>query len=162
MVQPDCRAGCERGRPLCAARVRQVSRGTHGLQSLLTDGATAEFRGPRNRNRFVANPDDYEMDLDRSRGFSGLRSGRIIVLGDGTEVVPDQSEEELFEQAEEVQDEPSTAGQAQSESSDTTRNDREDTPGPQAKSESGSANISESPASTTANNSTSGAEKKSS
>lgn len=122
---------------------------------------TAEFRGPRNRNRFVANPDDYEMDLDRSRGLSGLRSGRIIVLGDGTEVIPDQSEE-LFEQAEEDQEEPSTTGQAQSESPDTTRNDREDTPGPQAKSESGSANISESPASTTANNNTSGAEKKSS
>ncbi|EYE92512.1 PP2C family serine/threonine-protein phosphatase [Aspergillus ruber CBS 135680] len=121
----------------------------------------AEFRGPRNRNRFVANPDDYEMDLDRSRGLSGLRSGRIIVLGDGTEVIPDQSEE-LFEQAEEDQEEPSTTGQAQSESPDTTRNDREDTPGPQAKSESGSANISESPASTTANNNTSGAEKKSS
>ncbi|ODM21742.1 Protein phosphatase 2C [Aspergillus cristatus] len=121
----------------------------------------AEFRGPRNRNRFVASPDDYDMDLERSRGFSGLRSGRIIVLGDGTEVIPDQSEE-LFEQAEEDQDEPSTTGQAQSESSDTTRNDREDTPGPQAKNESGSANISESPASTTANNSTSGAEKKSS
>lgn len=100
------------------------------------------------------------MDLERSRGFSGLRSGRIIVLGDGTEVIPDQSEE-LFEQAEEDQDEPSTTGQAQSESPDTTRNDREDTPGPQAKNESGSANISESPASTTANN-TSGAEKKSS
>lgn len=98
------------------------------------------------------------MDLDRSRGY-GVRSGRIILLGDGTEVIPDQSEEELFEQSEE-EHEPSTSSQESHESSDTTRNDREGTPGPQTKNDNGagktedsSANISESPASTTTNNS---------
>lgn len=40
------------------------------------------------------------MDLDRSREF-GVRSGRIILLGDGTEVIPDQSEDEPFDQSEE-------------------------------------------------------------
>lgn len=90
------------------------------------------------------------MDLDRSREF-GVRSGRIILLGDGTEVIPDQSEDEPFDQSEEEKEEPSTTTQEQVGSSNTTRNDREGTPGPQTKNENGtpsSANISESPAST--------------
>lgn len=87
--------------------------------------------------------------MERSRGFS-VRSGRIILLGDGTEVITDQNDEELFDQTEEDEDEDLT-NQVQHESS--TRNDRQATPGPQEKQEnvSGtSAQISESPASTDA------------
>lgn len=108
------------------------------------------------------------MDLDRSREF-GVRSGRIILLGDGTEVIPDQNEDEPFDRIEEEHDEPSTTNEEQEQtgSTDTTRNDREGTPGPQTKSENGtpsSANISESPASTATtdrNNSGEGAGQKS-
>lgn len=85
--------------------------------------------------------------MERSRGFS-VRSGRIILLGDGTEVIPDQNEEELFDQTEEDQD---LANQVQHESG--ARNERQATPGPQGKQESSSgtsAQISESPASTDA------------
>lgn len=66
------------------------------------------------------------------------------MLGDGTEVIPDQHEEELFDQTED-QD---LANQVHSTHS--TRSEREDTPGPQGKQEAGgaSAQISEFPAST--------------
>ncbi|KAI9928551.1 Protein phosphatase 2C 2 [Aspergillus wentii] len=109
-----------------------------------------EFRGPGIHNQFEENPDDYELEIDRSRGFS-VRSGRIILLGDGTEVMPEQNEEELFDQTEEDRD---LVSQVQRESPDTTRNEREGTPGPQSKNDGNKAdesttNISESPASTT-------------
>lgn len=84
--------------------------------------------------------------MDQSRGFS-VRSGRIILLGDGTEVIPDQPEEELFEE-----------NHIRREQPDSTRNEREGTPGPQVKNdgpgdESSGANISESPSSTAADSS---------
>ncbi|RMJ28032.1 phosphatase 2C [Aspergillus sp. HF37] len=107
----------------------------------------SEFRGTPHSNRFEGNQDDYEVDMDQSRGF-GVRSGRIILLGDGTEVIPDQNEEELFEEDKDL------ANQAQRELPDATRNEREGTPGPQAKNdasradESTPASISESPLST--------------
>lgn len=58
------------------------------------------------------------------------------MLGDGTEVIPDQHDEELFDQAEDHD----LANQVQPASA------REDTPGPQGKQE--TSQISESPAST--------------
>ena len=103
----------------------------------------AEFRGPGIRNQFEDNPEEYDMDADRTRGYSA-RAGRIILLGDGTEVIPDQNEEELFDQTEEDQD---LTNQVQHE---TGTRDREATPGPQGKQETGTAQISESPASTDA------------
>lgn len=86
--------------------------------------------------------------MERSRAFS-VRSGRIILLGDGTEVIPDQNEEELFDQTED-QDLANQVGRNTNAGTDSTRNEREGTPGPQGK-ETGStasAQISESPAST--------------
>ncbi|THC89778.1 hypothetical protein EYZ11_010772 [Aspergillus tanneri] len=108
--------------------------------------ANAEFRGPGIRNQFEENPDDYEVDNDRARGFS-VRSGRIILLGDGTELIPEQNDEELFDQTEEDRDLPR---QAQHESPDSARKEREGTPGPQSradapKSDEASASISETP-----------------
>ncbi|KAJ5610763.1 protein phosphatase 2C [Penicillium lagena] len=91
------------------------------------------------------NPEEYDLEMERPRGYS-VRSGRIILLGDGTEVVPDQNEEELFDQTEEDQD---LANQVHHETPDATRNEREETPGPQGKQDGASAaQISESPAST--------------
>nr|XP_023907969.1 protein phosphatase 2C homolog 2-like [Quercus suber] len=49
----------------------------------------AEFRGPGVHNHFSADdsPDDYDMDMDqRTRTLGGGRGGRIILLGDGTEL----------------------------------------------------------------------------
>ncbi|EGP82873.1 unnamed protein product [Zymoseptoria tritici ST99CH_1A5] len=46
----------------------------------------AEFRGPGMHHRFDDSPDDYEMDMDQRTRMLG-RGGRIILLGDGTEIV---------------------------------------------------------------------------
>ncbi|KAJ5660816.1 Protein phosphatase 2C [Penicillium longicatenatum] len=102
---------------------------------------TAEFRGPGIRNQFEDQPDDYDLEMERSRAFS-VRSagGRIILLGDGTEVIPDQNEEELFDQTEDHD----LVNQVHP--TDSVRNDREATPGPQGKHD--ASQISESPAST--------------
>ncbi|PKY00904.1 protein phosphatase 2C [Aspergillus campestris IBT 28561] len=93
------------------------------------NGDAAEFRGPGIRNQFEENPDDYDMENDRARGFS-VRSGRIILLGDGTELVPEQNDEELFDQTDEDRD---MSNQVDRQSPDSTRNEREGTPGPQSK-----------------------------
>ncbi|KAJ5740906.1 Protein phosphatase 2C [Penicillium malachiteum] len=100
---------------------------------------TAEFRGPGIRNQFEDQLDDYDLEMDRSRAFNE-RAGRIILLGDGTEVIPDHNEEELFDQTED-QDLVN-----QVHPTDSIRNDREATPGPQSKND--ASQISESPAST--------------
>ncbi|QMW25404.1 hypothetical protein G4B84_000649, partial [Aspergillus flavus NRRL3357] len=142
------------------AVVEFVRRGIAAKQELYR---ISEFRGPGIRNQFEENPDDYDMENDRARGFS-VRSGRIILLGDGTELVPDQNDEELFDQTEEDRDLPS---QVQRELPDSARNEREGTPGPQSKTdatskseEGSSASTSESTV-TPAGSSTSGAPEKS-
>ena len=92
-------------------------------------GGTAEFRGPGIRNQFEENPDEYELDHDRTRPFS-VRPGRIILLGDGSTLIPEkQNDEELFDHTEEDQD---LSNQVQRQDSDTERNEREGTPGPQS------------------------------
>ena len=65
----------------------------------------AEFRGPGVRHQFDNDsPDDYELDLDkRSRSFGGRR-GRIILLGDGTEVLTDSDDAEMFDHSDEDKD----------------------------------------------------------
>ena len=56
--------------------------------------AVAEFRGPGNHHRFEDSLDDYDMDIDqRTQRMIGGRSsaGRIILLGDGSEVLTNSS-----------------------------------------------------------------------
>jgi protein phosphatase 2C family protein 2/3 len=91
-------------------------------------GGAAEFRGPGIHNHFEGNPDEYEIDHDRSRPFN-VRSGRIILLGDGSTLIPGkQNDEELFDQT----GEENHPDQVQRQNTDTERNDREGTPGPQS------------------------------
>ncbi|RWQ99687.1 serine/threonine protein phosphatase [Paecilomyces variotii] len=122
----------------------------------------AEFRGPGVRHQFDESPDDYELEQDnRARGFS-VRSGRIILLGDGTEVMTDQNEEDLFDHADEDKD---LENQVKRGTEDSTRNDREGTPGPQvdrdASPQTGDApKISESPSSATETEKSAAAETK--
>ena len=95
----------------------------------------AEFRGPGVRHQFDHDsPDEYELDLDnRSRGFGG-KNGRIILLGDGTEVLTDSDDTEMFDHSEEDKD---TEYQVQKGTTATTdedsmRSEREGTPAPQS------------------------------
>lgn len=111
------------------------------MKSLATQQAansrvTAEFRGPGvrpgARHQFDDSPDDYDLDTDNTRRGFGVKSGRIILLGDGTEVHADQDDEELFDATE---DDKGVQNQVRASTADaghdTGRSLREDTPGPE-------------------------------
>lgn len=92
----------------------------------------AEVRGPGMRQNFEDSGDDYDLDLDqRNRGVGG-RSGRIILLGDGTEVLTDSDETEMFDHEEEDKDLASQVSKGQMKVVDESRADREETPGPES------------------------------
>jgi protein phosphatase 2C family protein 2/3 len=100
-------------------------------------GGAAEFRGPGIRNQFEENPEDYELDNDRARPFS-VRSNRIILLGDGSALIPGkQNDEELFDQTDEDQD---LSNQVQRQDSDAERKEREGTPGPTSQTDASASN----------------------
>lgn len=94
----------------------------------------AEFRGPGVRHQFDHDsPDEYELDLDhRSRGFGG-KNGRIILLGDGTEVPTDSDDTEMFDHSEEDKDTENQVSKGTQASNDeeSMRSEREGTPAPQ-------------------------------
>ena len=90
----------------------------------------AEFRGPGVRHQFDESSDDYELDLEhRTRSFGG-RSGRIILLGDGTEVLTDSDEADMFDHSEEDRDLESQVRKGPTSREDMSRGQREGTPGP--------------------------------
>ena len=114
--------------------------------------STAEFKGPGvhhggNNHASDDSGDDYDMDLDQRTRMIGGRAGRIILLGDGTEVLTDSSgieqdedDTDMFDQSsdDEEKDLESQVRKGQSEANDadgskgssTRRNEREETPGP--------------------------------
>lgn len=68
----------------------------------------AEFRGPGVHHNFDDNGSGYANDDDsdskgKSFGIGGYK-GRIIFLGDGTEVLTDSDDTEMFDNAEEDKD----------------------------------------------------------
>ena len=82
--------------------------------------------------QFDESGDDYDLDLDqRTRGIGG-RSGRIIILGDGTEVLTDSDETEMFDHDEEDKDVDSVS--SSNDPSGAPRSEREGTPAPPSKS----------------------------
>jgi protein phosphatase 2C family protein 2/3 len=90
----------------------------------------AESRGPGNRQQYDDSGEDYDFDQDpRSRGGIAGRTGRIILLGDGTEVLTDSDEQEMFDQEEEDKDMASQVGRGVP--SGIARSGREGTPGPE-------------------------------
>jgi protein phosphatase 2C family protein 2/3 len=113
----------------------------------------AEFRGPGVRHQFDHDsPDEYELDLDRqSRGFGG-RSGRIILLGDGTEVLTDSDDADMFDHTEEDHDSENQIHKGVLDE-DSHRGEREGTPAPQSSTESNKLEMTQSPSSTTTNES---------
>lgn len=119
---------------------------------------TAEFRGPGIHHRFDDSPDDYDMDMDqRTRMLGGGRGGRIILLGDGTEVVTDHAEDdgdvdmedrgEAEEEEEKDLQEQVKKGQAQAKSTTNgpveERNTREETPAPSSQSQEATSKVTE-------------------
>lgn len=104
------------------------------MDRIFTKQVTAEFRGPGVRHQYDQDsPDDYEADLDqRARGGFG-RSGRIILLGDGTEVLTDSDDTDMFDQSDEDKDAKNQIQKGTPDTSDveSARSEREGTPGPQ-------------------------------
>jgi len=65
----------------------------------------AEFRGPGVHHNFDDSDSGYDVDIDsRSRSADGNQRGRIILLGDGTEVLTDSDDTEMFDHGEEDKD----------------------------------------------------------
>jgi len=89
----------------------------------------AEFRGPGVQHRTDDSNDDIDMDLDsRFRPNSGS-GGRIILLGDGTEISTEGQDSELFENEDEDKDLDLQVNKYTKEASNP-RSEREGTPGP--------------------------------
>lgn len=83
--------------------------GSCAVKGLETDGGTdtAEFRGPGVHHNFDDSDSGYDVDTagQKSRGFGiGGYKGRIIFLGDGTEVLTDSDDAEMFDNADEDKD----------------------------------------------------------
>ncbi|KAL1629660.1 Protein phosphatase 2C 2 [Neofusicoccum ribis] len=97
--------------------------------------STAEFRGPGIHHRYDDSPDDYDMDMGRGARIGQGLGGRIILLGDGTELSSDSAESEMFDHDEEDKD----------LESQVNKNQREETPAPTAASEAGTPSKSQAP-----------------
>lgn len=72
----------------------------------LTCGASAEFRGPGVHHNYDDSDGGYDVDMEnksRNYGVGGYK-GRIIFLGDGTEVLTDSDDADMFDNSEEDKD----------------------------------------------------------
>ncbi|PNY26193.1 Protein phosphatase 2C [Tolypocladium capitatum] len=86
----------------------------------------AEFRGPGVHHNYEDSDSGYEMDAgNKGKGFGvGGYRGRIIFLGDGTEVLTDSDDAEMFDNADEDKDLESQV----SKTSPSTEKDDESSP----------------------------------
>ena len=65
----------------------------------------AEFRGPGVHHNFDDSDSGYDVDMEQKlKSFGGNQRGRIILLGDGTEVLTDSDDTEMFDHGEEDKD----------------------------------------------------------
>lgn len=98
----------------CAPPEYGKSFGTPGPGiSRLADHARqpAEFRGPGVHHTNEESADEFDADLDRR--FGAHPSGRIILLGDGTEVLTDSRDAEILDHDDEDKDLESQVGRGQ-------------------------------------------------
>ncbi|KAK6217433.1 protein phosphatase 2C [Colletotrichum tabaci] len=80
----------------------------------------AEFRGPGVHHNFDDSDSGYDVDVENKGkpfGIGGYK-GRIIFLGDGTEVLTDSDDTEMFDNAEEDKDLESQVSKASASSKD--------------------------------------------
>ncbi|KAL8674957.1 MAG: hypothetical protein Q9168_000660 [Polycauliona sp. 1 TL-2023] len=98
----------------------------------------AEIRaiGQGRRKGLEDSGDDYDIELDKQgSGYGGGRSGRIILLGNGTEVLTDSDEQEVFDHEDDDRDLENQVSKHDAKAHKDTadlRGQREDTPGPQS------------------------------
>jgi len=104
---------------LCQSTASSFSSISPILIDVILTFVLAEFRGKQTPDDEI---DEFDTDLDHRMSLS-QKKGRIIILGDGTEVLTDTNDSEIFdEDSEEDQDLERQATKLQAE--------REDTPGP--------------------------------
>jgi protein phosphatase 2C family protein 2/3 len=67
-----------------------------------TNARTAEFRGPGVHHNFDDSDSGYDMDMDqRSRNIvAGSKKGRIILLGDGSEILTGPDDADMIDHEE--------------------------------------------------------------
>jgi protein phosphatase PTC2/3 len=76
------------------------------VTNILFPRITAEFRGPGVHHNFDDSDSGYDLEDQKQGkpfGIGGYR-GRIIFLGDGTEVLTDSDDTEMFDNSEEDKD----------------------------------------------------------
>ncbi|KAI9849257.1 MAG: Protein phosphatase 2C 2 [Sclerophora amabilis] len=100
-------------------------------------GKFSEFRGPGVHHNFDESADDFESDFDQRLRDPTRPSGQIILLGDGTEVLTDSNDAEIFDHDDEDKDLESQVNRAQGKTAgedapagEEARRHRESTPGP--------------------------------
>ena len=69
----------------------------------------------------------YDVDMDQKKSFGGNQRGRIILLGDGTEVLTDSDDTEMFDHSEEDKDLVSQVNKGQTTSRDESKANPEKT-----------------------------------
>lgn len=85
----------------------------------------AEFRGPGVHHNFDDSDREYDSEDKQGKPFGvGGYKGRIIFLGDGTEVLTDSDDTEMFDNAEEDKDLASQV--AKNDSAATSSEDKKD------------------------------------
>lgn len=101
-----------------------------GFDSSVVTGLTgdvAEFRGPGVHHNFDDSDSGNDVDMDQKKSFGGNQRGRIILLGDGTEVLTDSDDTEMFDHSEEDKDLASQVNKGQTTSRDESKADPEKT-----------------------------------
>ena len=140
MIHPrTCFCACQ---PVARFDVPVQEWSWRGSQSVRLTFCEAEFRGPGAHHRFDASDEDEYMDMDQRTRLLGGRGGRVILLGDGTEIITGSGDDEDdvdMGEAEEVDDsdieEQIKKGQAESSKTNGEQEERvqrEGTPGPKA------------------------------
>ena len=84
----------------------------------------AEFRGPGVHHNFDDSDSGYDVDMDQKKSFGGNQRGRIILLGDGTEVLTDSDDTEMFDHSEEDKDLASQVHKGQATSQDEPKQEK--------------------------------------
>lgn len=88
---------------MCSSWVRHVTY-FHFIY-LHANQFAAEFRGPGVHHNFDDSDSGYDVDMDNKiKSFGGNKRGRIILLGDGSEVLTDSDDTEMFDHGEEDKD----------------------------------------------------------
>jgi len=84
----------------------------------------AEFRGPGVHHNFDDSDSGYDVDMDQKKSFGGNQRGRIILLGDDTEVLTDSDDTEMFDHSEEDKDLASQVHKGQATSQDEPKQEK--------------------------------------